>query len=87
MRLSDYFDTWVVEDTADELAREPSREIAMRRNGGEEFAQNFFGGDQSSVRAVHSPCGLGPRIARYKDSEPINGIDENARHRFGVPYT
>jgi len=60
--------------------------IAVCGNRGQEFAQHFFGGDEQSIRTVRGACGLRPCVAGYENGKPINGIDENLPHRFGVPY-
>jgi len=75
----------MTQDLADQPASKAPGVVAVGRNGGQEFAQDFFGGDQRGVRNIRCAGGLGPFIARDKNGEPIERIGEDPPHRFGNP--
>jgi hypothetical protein len=85
MQLGDHLNTGVVENFTHCLAREVSGVIAVSGNGGEEFAQHLFRGDQRSIRDVRNTGGLGLFIARHEKREPIKRVSKDPPHLFGVP--
>ena len=85
MRLGDHLYARIIQNLADQPAAQPSDVIAVSGNGGQEFAQDLFGGDQQSVRTIYTTRGISPRIAWEEDREPIERVGKDPPHLFGVP--
>jgi hypothetical protein len=59
--------------------------VTVGANGCEEFAQNFFGGNQGGIAPVRIASRLLPLIPSHKYGQPEKRVSENPLHLFGVP--
>src|ERR1022692_2787953 len=77
-----HFDAGIIENLAHKPASQASGVVAVSGNGGQEFAEHVFGGDQQSIRTICGTGGGGPGIVWDEDCEPINRVGKESASPF-----